>query len=108
MNSITVLPHRAEGTDWALAFSQLAYVDGCPQITGTIKSEPEDFQVVELMGFEPDGHGEHLWLWVRKRQQNTEQVAKALAQHAGVAYRDVSYSGMKDFHAVTWLSLIHI
>ena len=102
MNSITVLPHRAEGTDWALAFSQLAYVDGCPQITGTIKSEPEDFQVVELMGFEPDGHGEHLWLWVRKRQQNTEQVAKALAQHAGVAYRDVSYSGMKDFHAVTW------
>lgn len=102
MNSNSALHHRTESMDWALAFSQLAYPAGSPQIVGTIKSAPDDFQVTEVMGFEPEGQGEHVWLWIRKRQQNTEQVAKALAQHAGVAYRDVSYSGMKDFHAVTW------
>ncbi|GHA08759.1 tRNA pseudouridine synthase D [Arenicella chitinivorans] len=102
MNSNSVLHHRADSMDWQRAFSRLGYAGGCPQVHGAIKSVPEDFQVTELMGFEPEGQGEHVWLWVRKRQQNTEQVAKALAQHAGVAYRDVSYSGMKDFHAVTW------
>lgn len=55
----------------------------------------------------PCGSGEHLWLKVRKRGFNTEQVAKELARAAGLTRRDVSYAGLKDRHAITtqWFSL---
>ena len=55
----------------------------------------------------PCGSGEHLWLQVRKRGFNTEQVAKELARAAGLKRRDVSYAGLKDRHAITtqWFSL---
>jgi tRNA pseudouridine13 synthase len=62
---------------------------------------PEDFEVEELLGFEPDGPGEHLFLWIEKRGANTPWVAGELARWAGVAPMAVSYSGMKDRHAVT-------
>lgn len=63
--------------------------------------------MVEDLAVEPKGEGEHIWLQVTKRRQNTETVAKALARHADVAYRDVGYSGLKDFNAVTqqWFSI---
>ena len=87
-------------TDWHYAY-------GKPEATGKIKTSPEDFRVTELLDISFSGDGEHCWLWVNKRLQNTEQVAKQLARFAGVAYRDVSYSGMKDFQAVTsqWFSI---
>jgi tRNA pseudouridine13 synthase len=68
---------------------------------------PEDFEVEEILGFEPDGEGEHLWLWVEKRGANTPWVAGALARWAGVPGSAVSYAGMKDRHAVTrqWFNL---
>lgn len=72
-----------------------------------IKASPEDFRVDELLGFEPEGEGEHLWLHVEKRGANTAWVAAKLAEWAGVAERDVGYAGLKDRHAVTrqWFSL---
>ena len=59
------------------------------------------------MPFILSGAGEHLWLKVRKRGLNTEQVAKQLARMAGVTRREVGYAGMKDRHAVAvqWFSL---
>ncbi len=53
------------------------------------------------------GLGEHVWLWIRKREENTEQVARQLARCAGVRARDVSYAGLKDRVAVTeqWFSV---
>lgn len=59
------------------------------------------------MGIALDGTGEHLWLKVRKRGLNTEQVARQLARSAGVAPRQVGYAGMKDRRAVTvqWFSV---
>jgi tRNA pseudouridine13 synthase len=73
----------------------------------TLRSRPEDFQVHEDMPFALTGGGEHLWLRVRKRGFNTEQVARHLARAAGVAPRAVGYAGLKDRHAVTeqWFSL---
>lgn len=62
---------------------------------------PEDFEVEEILGFEPDGEGEHLWLWIEKRGANTPWVAGALSRWAGVPASAVSFAGMKDRHAVT-------
>ncbi|MCK9488605.1 MAG: tRNA pseudouridine(13) synthase TruD [Xanthomonadales bacterium] len=82
---------------------------GTPEasITGLIRVQPEDFQVEEVLGFEPDGQGEHLWLWLEKRSANTHWLAGQLARWAGVAPMAVGYAGMKDRHAVTgqWFSI---
>lgn len=80
----------------------LAYAWGGPVARGRLRAAPEDFAVEELLGFEPDGTGEHAWLWVRKRDANTADVAQSLAQFAGVPQRAVGFSGRKDRHALTW------
>ena len=85
----------------------LPYAHGCPTVSGQLRTVPEDFFVDEVLGFIPDGRGEHLWLSVRKRGENTAWVAKQLSRIAGCSERDVGYSGLKDRHAVTtqWFSL---
>jgi tRNA pseudouridine13 synthase len=72
-----------------------------------LKQAPEDFRVCEQISLEPSGSGEHVLLRVRKRKANTAQVAKELARFAQVAYKDVSFSGLKDYFAVTeqWFSV---
>lgn len=76
-------------------------------VTAVLKAEPEDFYVEEQLGFEPGGVGEHLYLFIEKRDRNTQPVAEALAQAAGIAVKDVGYSGLKDRRAITrqWFSL---
>lgn len=85
---------------WAHAF-------GPPPAAGVLRRCPEDFVVDEVLGFHPDGEGEHVLLWVRKRGANTDWVARQLARLAGVRPADVSYAGLKDRDAVTsqWFSL---
>jgi len=68
---------------------------------GLLRARPEDFQVTERLGHEPDGDGEHLWLWIEKRERNTVDVARDLARAAGVHPRQVSFAGLKDRIAVT-------
>ena len=67
----------------------------------------EDFQVVEDLGFSPVGAGEHVYLWVEKRGENTAWLAEQIARLAGVKIQDVGYAGRKDRHAVTrqWFSV---
>ena len=86
--------------DWPHAYGE-------PVLTGVIRSTPEDFQVDELLGFEPDGDGTHAFLKIRKKNINTEWVAKQLARFAGVRQVDVGYAGLKDRRAVTtqWFSV---
>ncbi|RRQ20030.1 tRNA pseudouridine(13) synthase TruD [Thiohalobacter thiocyanaticus] len=88
-------------------FSDLLPAFGSPLGRARLRVEPEDFAVIELPLVEPAGEGEHAWLWVRKRGQNTDWVAGQLARLAGVKPRDVSYAGLKDRHAVTeqWFSV---
>lgn len=85
----------------------LAYAYGGAPATGSLRLNPEDFQVRELPLLEPDGSGEHVWLWIRKRGENTDHIAGLLSQHAGVHPREVSYAGLKDRHALTeqWFSV---
>jgi len=74
---------------------------------GVYRLQAEDFQVEEVLGFEPEGQGEHLYLWIEKKGSNTAFVAQELAKSAGIHPSAVAYSGLKDRHAVTrqWFSL---
>ena len=38
-----------------------------PEISARIKSIPEDFRVMENLGFELTGAGEHLFLYIQKK-----------------------------------------
>ncbi|ELY6202959.1 tRNA pseudouridine(13) synthase TruD [Cronobacter malonaticus] len=86
-------------------FNTLRWLHGQPQGQGRLKTSPGDFQVVEDLGFAPDGDGEHLLVRIRKTGCNTRAVADALAKFLGIAAREVSFAGQKDKYAVTeqWL-----
>lgn len=98
---------KAESDMYDSPSTALPYAHGQPPASGRLRVAPEDFQVREEVDFSLNGAGEHVWLWVRKRNANTEWVAKRLAERAGVAAGAVSYAGLKDRHAVTeqWFSV---
>ena len=83
------------------------YAYGEPAATANFRVEPEDFQVDENLGFEPEGEGEHVYLHLWKRGENTAWVAEKIADLAKVAVMDIGYCGRKDRHAVTtqWFSV---
>jgi len=89
------------------ALPEWARAHGAPLFAASIRDEPADFQVIEDLGFDLAGDGEHDFLWVEKVAANTDWVARQLARHAGVRAADVGYSGMKDRHAITrqWFSV---
>ncbi len=78
-----------------------------PAARGRIRVVPEDFVVIEELGFEPDGDGPHLLVCVTKREKNTVEAAHWLSSLTGAAVRDIGYCGLKDRHAVTtqWFSV---
>lgn len=84
-----------------------AFALGRPEAAGRIRVSADDFRVEEQLGYEPEGDGEHLWVYLRKRDTNTDWAARALARWAGVSPTAVSYAGLKDRHAVTdqWFSI---
>ncbi|MEZ5327107.1 MAG: tRNA pseudouridine(13) synthase TruD [Verrucomicrobiales bacterium] len=85
------------------------FLHGGPLGRARFKSEPEDFVVEEILGFEPSGIGEHCLVWVEKRDIDSNAAAARLADALGIRRRLVSHCGLKDRHAVTrqWFS-IHI
>ena len=86
-------------------FENLTFLHGKPGASGVLKANPEDFVVVEDLGFEPDGEGEHILVRILKNGCNTRFVADALAKFLKIHAREVSFAGQKDKHAVTeqWL-----
>ncbi|MDH0056480.1 tRNA pseudouridine(13) synthase TruD [Stutzerimonas stutzeri] len=80
---------------------------GEPCGSAVLKAVAEDFQVDEVLDIPLSGEGEHLWLWVEKRNLNTEEAAKRIARAAGVPLKLISYAGLKDRQALTrqWFSL---
>lgn len=75
-----------------------ASIPGCG---GTLKSDPEDFVVEELPAYEPSGEGEHLFLWVEKRDVAADDLVRHIADVMGFNKDDVGVAGMKDRRAVT-------
>ncbi|CAN5427762.1 hypothetical protein BH23VER1_BH23VER1_25170 [soil metagenome] len=80
---------------------------GAPLGTAGFKVVPDDFQVEEILGFEPSGEGEHCLLWIEKEAHNTNDVACLIAHRLGIRKRLVSHCGLKDLHAVArqWFSV---
>ena len=85
----------------------LVYPYGVPNVTGVLKSMPVDFQVTEELGFEPEGEGEHLFLWIEKTGLSTAELIHRIARDYSLKPQLIGYSGLKDKHALTrqWLSL---
>lgn len=73
----------------------------------SIRVTNQDFHVEELLGFSPTGWGTHAWLYLENSGDNTVWIAQTVAKLAGIKPSEVSYSGLKDRHAVTrqWFSI---
>lgn len=84
-----------------------SYLTGQPDVNAQLRSSPEDFRVVEELGYEPEGDGEHHYLYIQKIGENTDWVARQLANFCQVSPKEVAYAGKKDRHAVTeqWFSV---
>lgn len=78
-----------------------------PGIGGRVKDSPEDFRVEEIPAYRPLGAGEHLYLFIEKRDLSTQDAARLIATALEANERDVGYAGQKDRHAVTrqWMSV---
>ena len=70
--------------------------EGLPGIGGVIKTEPADFEVVEIPLYEPSGEGPHIYVTIRREGQTTRTLQRTLADAFGVQPRDVGYAGLKD------------
>jgi tRNA pseudouridine13 synthase len=65
-----------------------------------LRAQSDDFIVEEDLGFGPAGTGQHVLVKVRKRDANTQWVARELAKVCGCRPMDVGYAGLKDRRAV--------
>lgn len=91
----------------AFGFHDAPFAYAAPHSSADFKTVPEDFIVEEVLGFEPCGEGEHLFLLVQTDDQNTQYTLKQLSRHFRLAPKLVSYSGLKDRRGLTsqWFSL---
>ena len=68
---------------------------------GTIRQQPEDFQVDEIPLDEPCGEGDHLYVRVEKCGLTTYDLLRELANALNCKERDLGYAGLKDARAIT-------
>src|SRR5688500_4546272 len=69
-----------------------------PGCGGRIRVSPDDFEVEEVPSYEPSGGGDHLYLWVEKRDMAPEYFARTIAQRLGISPGAVGTAGLKDRH----------
>jgi tRNA pseudouridine13 synthase len=60
-----------------------------------------DFVVEEIPLYEFSGEGEHLVLFVRKKNMSTLELVSAIAKYLKIKNKDIGYAGLKDKHAMT-------
>ncbi len=72
-----------------------------PGTGGTIRQQPEDFQVDEIPLYEPCGEGDHLYVSVEKCGLTTYDLLRELAKALNCKERDIGYAGLKDARAIT-------
>jgi tRNA pseudouridine13 synthase len=78
-----------------------------PGTGGRTKVEIDDFEVEEVPAYEPCGSGDHLFLWIEKRDLGAEFFLRQVAKRLGIAAGEVGTAGLKDRRAVTrqWVSV---
>lgn len=81
---------------------------GAALFSATLKRQPADFHVEEVLNLELQGSGEHLYVHLQKIGLNTDELVALLQKTYAVAEKDIGFSGMKDRHAVTsqWFSIV--
>ncbi len=65
------------------------------------KQSARDFVVEENPLYEFSGEGEHLILFVRKKNLSTLELVSAIAKYLGIKNKEIGYAGLKDKHAMT-------
>ena len=85
---------------WAAAALDPPRAFGPPLSSGVLRTQPDDFIVEEDLGFTPAGTGQHVLLKVRKRDANTQWVARELSRICRSRPMDVGFAGLKDRRAV--------
>ncbi|HMP15764.1 MAG TPA: tRNA pseudouridine(13) synthase TruD, partial [Gemmatales bacterium] len=78
-----------------------------PGIGGLLKQQLSDFQVEEIPAYLPSGSGEHLFLWIEKRDMGAEFFQRQIAQRLGIPTGEIGTAGMKDRKAIArqWVSV---
>ncbi|MHC4253961.1 MAG: tRNA pseudouridine(13) synthase TruD [Planctomycetota bacterium] len=81
--------------------------DDIPGTGGTIRVEPEDFEVDEIPLYPPSGEGEHVFLRIEKRGIPTREAVRRIARALGTDPEGFGVAGRKDSRAVArqWLSV---
>lgn len=73
-----------------------------PPVAGArIRIRCEDFEVEELPAYFPEGAGEHLFLWIEKRNTSSPDLIRHLSKTLSLNERDIGLAGQKDKAAVT-------
>jgi tRNA pseudouridine13 synthase len=82
--------------------SNLPYATrGLPGTGGSVRELSGDFIVEEVPAFQPSGVGEHIFVNLTKRDINTREVARRLADVFGLPMTAVGYAGLKDRNSVS-------
>jgi len=84
-----------------------AFAYGKPEVEGALRAENSDFQVKEILPENFSGDGEHAYVFIEKNGENTQWIARQLAEFCHVERNAVGYAGLKDRNAVTqqWFSV---
>lgn len=82
-------------------WDQLEPAFGPTLAAGRIRCQPEDFRVIEELGFEASGDGDYIFLHIRKREANTQWVARLIARATNLPMKRINYAGQKDRYAIT-------
>ncbi|MBU1658277.1 tRNA pseudouridine(13) synthase TruD [bacterium] len=77
------------------------YSLGHSSIDFHFRQSSRDFVVEEIPLYEFSGEGEHLVLYVRKKNLSTLELVGILAKYLGIKNKDIGYAGLKDKHAMT-------
>lgn len=88
-------------TDIVFPSQHWAYLFGQPTATAKLKTQPDDFVVEEILGYDLSGAGEHSYVHLEKTELNTAFVAEQLAKYCKLPLRQVTYAGRKDKFART-------
>ncbi|MCP4446662.1 MAG: tRNA pseudouridine(13) synthase TruD, partial [Myxococcales bacterium] len=72
-----------------------------PGIGGRLRSENSDFAVEEISAYLPCGEGDHVYVWIEKREMTTVHAIRELGKCLDIRESDIGAAGMKDRYAVT-------
>jgi tRNA pseudouridine13 synthase len=94
------VPNETQNPE-ASAFTLPYLTVDLPGIGGRWKDEPEDFVVEEIPAYEPAGAGEHLFLWIEKRDVSANDLVHHVGRTLRCSPRDIGVAGLKDRRAIT-------